>query len=304
MKVPYYICLLSLLCTYHLKAMWTRLPYTLPTGVSYLTKRYNTSPKIIAQLTSFLPTSSIVPLCIDSLIKTVAWKNLYRCDSETKTDLLEHIVKKYKKDFNAKKNRPLYHTHIAFVVSAGGNPNIPLMDNQYMPPLKQALLDNNCALAKLLLQEGACPNDKRGNYIPSFFLARNVKIANLLLLQGADLHETCDSGDTVFHYILSETYPQNLISLYALYGTNLDATPLYSPLHRLVERYAFSYTSFNTLADKISTIAHLAPNLIHSKDYQDRTVTDIVEQRLFYWPLESPYKKIDTRLLLLLNSLS
>lgn len=139
---------------------------------------------------------------------------------------------------------PLKRYHIAAAVYAGANPDVQSFNDS---ALSLAIVHNDTALCKMLLEHGADANAKSFG-TPIIFNAKTKAIAELLVHFGARGDAIDGSGGSLLHQAMSEIYDPELIPLYKGRGVALNQLDKYgnTPLDVLALYLGKGYSTDST----------------------------------------------------------
>ena len=160
------------------------------------------------------------------------WKKLRTQSKEEKDAMLQKIAALNFTD----KGYPLARYHFAAGVLIGANPNV----NDYCRDtlIYKCALHKDFALCKMLLEKGACPNNKGAMGYP-IFNATTVPFAQLLLEHGASVNVLTSAGYNLIANAMVFDCEPELITLYKSKGLSSLYTSSYfngTALHALALR--------------------------------------------------------------------
>lgn len=236
------------------------------------------------------PTSREAPLTADHVLNAY-WRDVKDGTQEKKAAALRNMEEvSYCIAAYEFKIDPVVRYHIAAAILAGTE--FPRTPNGTRT-LKIAVFNSDMALAEILLQHGAYPNDgnlqrfgyRNGDTTPPLFLAKTVEVAQLLVRHGASTDIT-DEGCATYTSLLHHASKQRSIALMEFYR-NQKVNPLLRDARGNTCLHTWIAEVENTDDEEVlqgvdTLIAGLSPRetarLFFISNREGKTVTDMMHE--------------------------
>jgi hypothetical protein len=168
------------------------------------------------------------------------------------------------------------------LVCAGADPNIK--NRQGCCLLAMAVIENDTQVIATLLKHHANPNIKWLDD-PVFFYVKTVKIAQMFIDKGIDVHTSVTfmgaKWYNVLYHMMGDSYSSDLLELYLKHEVNarILGPNKYSLLHSLA-RFSMNTTNIDNRMRKARLLINVIPDMVNALNDEGQTPIGVAQESL------------------------